>query len=235
MGWNCRLWSIGSLILLGADLSDWWENNRVGCAFDASYRPDYEKTAVLTLGPPDTWTGWLRRKERGGAYFVSIIGSAWYLIGSVLIVPSPELNLSFHGLFSFIIASVLILVAQGWKLFIQGTTVSGVGESYHRIFSWLNFRRDLAGCLSDCLTAVGAVGYLIGSTVLLCVLTLGDETDGFLVACGNGWVILGGLAYWLSSLALFYRYFLQVDDYSEDLCRPVASDDDMSGIALQHV
>ena len=191
--------TVGSTGFFLADLLEWWTNNRVGCFMDDAYRRSFEKSQGPFLDDPMTLKGKYQRAENGLNFFVSLCGSTLYLIGSVDYIPSTNsLN---QGTLLFIYGSAFIFCSQGWKLYRAGCTYEDTPSN--RRFSFSNWQRDPPGIIVDFMSGLGGICYFVGSFLFLPRY----DTDDFITWIGAWWFQVGGTAFFISSLAMFYRYF----------------------------
>ena len=117
-GW---LFTIGSFFFLLADLQEWWYY-RVGCCCDHKYQAALEsQNADRFRHSHNTLTGRYERAQVGMNFFMSACGSAFYLAGSILFIPTFK-NELIEGEWFFIIGSALIYLSQTWKVFRAGCT-----------------------------------------------------------------------------------------------------------------
>jgi hypothetical protein len=200
-GW---LFTIGSVGFLYADLNEWWHNNRVGCAFDAEYRNDFEQNVGKYLDPPSSMSGKYQRAENGINFMFSAIGSLLYLIGSILFIPS--LDAIVLGTEVFIPGSLVIFFSQMWKLYRAGCTIPtcDAEEFVERGFSLQKLLSDdLPAVGVDLCAGLGGFAYFVGSCLFLPSVAITD-TD---VIIATVWFLLGGTFFTLSGICLAYRYF----------------------------
>jgi hypothetical protein len=195
-GW---LFTIGSFFFLLADLQEWWYY-RVGCAFDRKYRAALEMQAsAIFTRPADTHRGRYERAEVGMNFFLSACGSALYLAGSILFIPTFEKELV-AGEWIFIIGSTVIYVSQAWKVYRSACT--NIGRPQDRSFRFWNIFNDMSALGVDGFAGLGGVFYCIGT---ICFLPSFNKT----VADANRSAILfvcGGTCFTLSGFFLQYRH-----------------------------
>jgi hypothetical protein len=174
------LFTIGSLAFLLADFTE-WNHFRVG-SFD---QPDYIKD----------WTIWksLRRAEVAVNFFISAIGSFLYLLGSICFIPSLDLLLD--GEILFIWGSLIIVLAQTWKVL---RTMFYNEQDPNANFNWDNVREDYSGFGVDVCAGVGAGFYAVGT--YLFKMDANDITAVYLFCCG-------GFFFFLSGVFMKYRYY----------------------------
>lgn len=201
--------TIGSFGFTIADTSEWWTNNRVGCCLDSKYKKEYE-TKVGYLFDPEIGNclskGSRQRAGNGINFFSSAIGSFCYLIGSVCFI--PELDSFTIGGYIYAAASVLIVISQACKLYRTGFDFTDK-DSFSRGFQFSNWLIDTPGTYIDGLAGFGGVCYLVGSILFLPQYDINDAV----AYAAAVWFQIGGVAYFLSSLAMGYRYFL-TENYS---------------------
>lgn len=195
-GW---LFTIGSVGFLYADLSEWWKNNKVGCAFDAEYRDDYEAQVGPHCEPADTTLGRYQRAENGINFMYSALGSLLYLIGSILFI--PEVGAIVAGTIVFIPGSLVIFTSQMWKLYRAGCNPhSGVVKMSERTFALSNLWHDWPGAQVDLHAGLGGFCYFIGSSLFV-------PGSGASITDAAAWFIMGGTFFTLSGLFMIYRYY----------------------------
>lgn len=204
------LYTFGSVTFLIADTMEWLTNNHVGCFWYADYEDSYEAAIQDMMDGRETSSGKWQRAEVGVNFFVSAIGSFFYLVGSSLFL--PDISLPVQGLYCFIVASVHIIIAQVWKLYRaglapeQGTTSASLLSVKQRpklIFSVTNYSADLPGFFVDFFVIFGAAGYLIGSPIFLPTYDVNSTINDAAATVFT----LGGFFYVLSGIAMAYRYF----------------------------
>jgi hypothetical protein len=227
-GW---LFTIGSAAFTFTDTFEWLKNNHVGCMFDESYSKSYNEYIVTNRLGPGIENGaeyytcyWsFKRAEPGLNFFISVIGSTLYLIGSILFI--PDLNSLTMGTWVFIYGSAFIAFSQAWKLYRMGcridpseqarTTNAGSGQPQpYNVPS--SFRlgavfSDLPAFGVDFGAGIGGVFYLVGSVYFL------PEYDTSDVITKEAAIlfILGGISFFISGLCMGIVYFLQ--DHTEEL------------------
>ena len=97
-------------------------NYSIGCFYSQPHQESFEAYCLENKFPnADTFWGKIRRMETGINYFLSATGSALYILGSVLLIPDIALN---DGNYVYILASVVIMFAQSWKIYRQGKSVT---------------------------------------------------------------------------------------------------------------
>ena len=205
-GW---LFTIGSAAFTFCDIFEWWKNNRVGCAFDSKYKIAYQKhvesKGFPSLSSPEYSSPYWRfkRSEQGLNFFASVVGSALYLIGSVLFIPST--NGVILGTWIFIIGSAFIAFSQSWKLYRSGcstqddhvssTNSKKSADSYFRCSTVFSdkpvFGIDFGAGMGGVFYFFGSVYFLNDSTLLLASILF----------------TLGGASFLVSGLCMSYKYF----------------------------
>jgi hypothetical protein len=196
-GW---LFTIGSVCFLVADLQEWWYH-RVGCICDGRYRPTLEHhSETLFALPSNTLLGRYRRAKKGINSIVSLFGSALYLAGSILFIPTFENELFLGGLF-FIIGSAAIFVSQSWKVYRSGCT--DVSDRLNRRFRFVNLFNDPLVLGIDFFGGLGGLVYFIGTILFLADLNTTD-TDGVRAAIV---FVCGGVSFTLAGILLHFHYY----------------------------
>lgn len=200
-GW---LFTIGSLCLTIADTMDWWRNNRVGCFMYQEYVEDYESRVGYLFAPADTMLGMKQRSSVGMNFFWSAIGSFLYCIGSVFLIPTLDAFLV--GDYIYIIASLVIMLAQWAKVFRAGFDFSNK-HRYQIGFRFENWLRDVPGLLTDISEGAGAFCYLVGTLLFL------PETDidSTITTVSATWFEAGGVFYVVAALFLGFKYFFTLN------------------------
>ena len=195
-GW---LFTIGSFFFLLADLQEWWYY-RTGCCFDGQYRSRLEsQNATRFRHPSNTFTGRYERGEVGINFFTSACGSALYLAGSILFIPTFKDQLVL-GEWFFIIGSTFIYVSQAWKVYRAACT--NIHNQQDRQFRLSNLCHDLPALGVDGFAGLGGVFYFIGTIFFLPSLNTNDTEalrSAILFVCG-------GTCFTLSGFFLQYRH-----------------------------
>lgn len=195
--WGGWLFTIGSASFLCADTAEWWMNNRVGCFMYSKYRRSYEKDVSRYFAGESTLRGKWQRAENGLNFFMSMIGSLLYFIGSILYI--PEVNGFVPGTIVYIIGSAFIYCSQSWKLYRSGCTY----DNLVRRFSASNWKQDVPGFFVDLFAGLGGVGYFVGSILFLPEYDISDAATW----AAATWFLAGGAMYWASGMCMVYRYF----------------------------
>jgi hypothetical protein len=196
-GW---LFTVGSAGFLIADLLEWYTNNRVGCFTYPEEEKDYEALHANVLDPKDTTSGKYQRAELGLNFFLSVIGSALYLIGSIMFIPA--LDTIVGGTETFIVGSCIIFLAQGWKEYRTGITNEHHPED--KSFRLSNFMNDPWAFLVDLTAGLGGAAYFIGSVIFLPQYNTSTEMT-YLAAW---WFMVGGINFFASGIFMALRYFV---------------------------
>jgi len=195
-GW---LFTVGSMCFFCADFQNWWNNNRVGCAFDSEFRDDYEAAVGHGFLPATTLLGQFQRAENGLNYFMTTVGSLMYFIGCVMFL--PRLHAIVAGDIVFIPGSLVLMSAESWKIVRAGC--KDANNTADKNFKWSNLVASWTSVLSDALLGTGAVLFLIGSIFFL-PSNEHDESD---LIRAVSIFIAGSVLFTMSGLVLFYRYF----------------------------
>ena len=195
-GW---LFTVGSFFFLLADLQEWWYY-RVGCCFDHKYRATMEsQNAHRFQKSPDTFGGRYERAEVGLNFFTSACGSALYLAGSILFIPTFK-NELLLGEWFFIIGSTFIYVSQGWKVYRSACTDPQNPQNHQ--FRLSNMLNDIPALGLDGFAGIGGFFYFIGTIFFLPALNTNDAEAlraAILFICG-------GTCFTLSGFFLQYRH-----------------------------
>jgi hypothetical protein len=157
----------------------------------------YEHEVGHTMGPKDSFHGRFLRAENGLNFFMSATGSFLYLLGSIFFIPSTGLIVA--GTIIFIPGSAAIFLSQSWKVWRQGLTVAH-GK---RTFELSNYKGDVPALCVDAAAGLGGLAYCIGSILFLPSINTSDTVNQI---CSTIYVI-GGLLFFLSGVALTYRYW----------------------------
>ncbi len=192
-------------------LLDWCTHNNFRSYFASNEKSDqkYSKAASTESESVDNgmaeWDLWLRI-ESDFNYFLSFTGSVLYLIGSIYYIPS--LDVLILGTIIFLVGSAFIFVSQGCKVIRTGFAFerddSVSPAKVTRRFSVENWKRDLNLVFVDVTASIGGMAYFAGSFLFLPEYYEDDTT----IWHGAGWFEVGGIFFWASGAALFYRYFL---------------------------
>jgi len=187
------------ILFLLADLQEWWYY-RVGCCFDSKYEAALEsQSATLFRYPRNTSRGRYERAEVGINFFVSACGSALYLAGSILFIPTFKDQLLL-GEWFFIIGSTFIYVSQAWKIYRSAcTNPADINDRRFRISNLLN---DVPALGVDGFAGIGGFFYFIGTIFFLPSLNKTDA-DGVRAAV---LFVCGGTCFTLSGFFLQYRH-----------------------------
>jgi YrhK-like protein len=194
---------IGSIGFLNADLLEWWKNNRVGCFMDQNQRRSFEVVEGQYMEPQSTFIGRFQRAENGLNFFFSAIGSTFYVIGSILII--PRFNESVKGTEVYIYGSAIITLSQSWKLYRAGC--KNLLNPMDKRFSIKNWGNDWPGFYVDAYAGLGGFAYLVGSIYFLPSI----DVDNTITWIGAIWFNIGGIFFTLSGLYMFYRYFFTLN------------------------
>jgi hypothetical protein len=200
-GW---LFTIGSLAFAIADFTEWLTNNHVGCICYERFEADYESQVGPLFDPPNTSSGRNQRAANGFNFFCSFCGSFIYLVGSALFIPSIGQYVA--GGYLFIVASIIIVLAQSWKLCRSGYDFSS-RDTLQLGFNFANWHHDIPGILVDACAGIGAFGYIVGSVLFMPEYNI--DTDATYRAAA--WFQFGGTFFALSGLCMFYRYFFTLN------------------------
>jgi hypothetical protein len=195
-GW---LFTIGSFFFLLADLQEWWYY-RIGCAFDSQYRGQLESQAsTLFKHSSNTIRGRYERAEVGVNFFMSACGSALYLAGSILFIPTFAKEL-LVGEWLFIIGSAFIYISQAWKVYRAACTHPT--DRFNRQCRLSNLFNDIPALGVDGFAGIGGVFYFFGTIFFLPQF---NQTD-FEANRAAILFICGGTCFTLSGLFLQYRH-----------------------------
>jgi hypothetical protein len=197
-GW---MFTIGSAGFLYADCNEWWKNNRVGCAYYAEVKEDFEEAVGKHCEDEATAYGRYQRAENGINFMYSAFGSFLYLIGSILFI--PDVGAIVAGTIVFIPGSLVIFTSQMWKLYRAGcATPPGEQPKRYaeRTFSAQCMLEDWPAFGIDLFAGMGGFAYFIGSCLFL-------PGAGAAVTTAVAWFIVGGTSFTLSGLFMIYRYY----------------------------
>lgn len=189
------LFTIGSLAFVFADAFELFKNNHVGCWDYKSYEKSYEyKVGKYINYPADTCLGSYFRAENGINFALSVTGSFFYLVGSILFFPHLEIT---DGTIVFIFASLIVVVSQSWKLYRAAYNIED------QTFNLMNFSRDLPAIGIDAGAGLGGLFYAIGSIYFLPEYDVSNAVE----TTAAIWFIFGGIAFTISGVFMIYRYF----------------------------
>ena len=195
-GW---LFTIGSIFFLLADLQEWWYY-RVGCCLDRKYQAALEShSSTLFLNLRNTFLGQYERAKVGINFFMSVCGSAFYLAGSILFIPTFKKELNF-GEWFFIIGSAFIYISQAWKIY-RSVYVNN-HDRHDRRFHFSNLFNDIPALGVDSCAGIGGVFYFVGTILFLPYF---DKSDSNAVHVASLFVC-GGTSFTLSGIFLQYRH-----------------------------
>lgn len=168
--------SIGSLFLLLADLQEF-----------ILYRPSNCSSKICTMSIHDEFEEsnslvvlQLEQTNEHWKCLFSAFGSAFYVIGSVLLIPHFHRYITI-GNWLIIIGSLVIMLSSIWKIFPK-------------------LRSDLLLNLSN---GFGGLFYFLGILYILCVSPINDHRMNISATL----CVIGGSCFFLSSFFLHYRYF----------------------------
>ncbi len=197
-GW---LLSIGSFFLLLADLQEWWYN-RIDCCFDRKYRDLYEifYKNRFQHSCSSIVVGRLERTNIGTNSFMAACGSALYLAGSILLIPTFEKYVVL-GDWLIIVGSTIIFLSAIWKIYRAGHT--NVADPYDYRFHLENILNDISALGTDVFVAFGGVFYFLGA-----ILSLPSfNTNDFRMNLSAAFCVAGGTSFFLASIFLQSRYY----------------------------
>jgi hypothetical protein len=198
------LFTIGSATFLIADVLEWLTNNHVGCIWDSNYRESFEKSSTSHMAPAKTFSGWYQRAENGINFFFSACGSFLYLVGSIMYIPST--NMLTDGIYTFIIGSAVIFFSQSWKLYRQGLALNARNVME---YSTENYSHDMPAFYIDLGAGAGGFLYCVGSILALPSI----DTTIAVTTWSAVFFQLGGISFFLSGAAMYYRYFYTENYY----------------------
>lgn len=191
--------SIGSFFLLFADLQEWWYN-RIGCCCDEKYRNVYTKSKNNSFQCIDSSKrNRLQRIKIGINSFIGVCGSAFYLVGSILLIPIFD-QYTVIGIYFIMIGSTIIFLSSIWK--INRTVHINTMDLYDNSFRLKNLFNDILTLIIDILSGFGGIFYFIGVMLCLPDFIINDfrmNLSAFLCVCG-------GTCFFLASIFLHYRY-----------------------------
>lgn len=195
--------ALGSLSLSNANILEWWKNNRVGCLAYNEQRNVFESKIGRYLADEDSCTGRFQRAENGINYALSILGAFIYFTGSVFSIPQfyePILSTKL-----FILASLIVLISQYWKLYRSGCT--NIHDRKDKSFSMENWQNDIPSFGVNAFSGLSGLAYLVGNSYFLPQL----DVNHIMEWMAAYWLLLGGVMYCMSSFFLFHKYFMNVD------------------------
>jgi hypothetical protein len=197
-GW---LFTIGSFFLLLADLQEWWYY-RVGCGFDRKYQDAYEMSSkTLFQHSPSSLIDRLKRAEVGTNFFATVCGSALYLAGSILLIPTFEKYVVL-GDWLIIIGSAMIFLSATWKIYRASHT--NVTDPHNHRFRLANLLNDKITLGIDVSVGLGGVFFFFG--VILSLPSLSKD-DSIIINTSAALCVVGGILFFIASLLLQFRYY----------------------------
>ena len=217
-GW---LFTIGSFSFTFTDIFEWLQNNHVGCFAGKEYNDSYADYCAKR-GHPDPKldtaayesTYWrFKRAEPGLNFFMSVIGSTLYLIGSICFIPATDSIVT--GTWIFIYGSAFIFLSQSWKLYRGGCDLDSNQEiaysSSNSVLPAFRVKQMLSNIAAfgiDFGAGAGGVCYFIGSIFFLPQYDISDAVTQEAAV----WFIAGGFLFFASGLCMFIVYFLQSEE-----------------------
>lgn len=199
-GW---FFSIGSFFLLLADLQEWWYNRIDCCCFDRKYRNEYERSENNRFKyTHSSIRNRLERTNLGINSFMAACGSAFYLVGSILLIPTFE-KYAILGNWLIMIGSTIIFLSSIWK--ICRAAHKNAMDPYDSSFHIENILNDISALIIDALAAFGGVFYFLGVMLLLPSFIMND----FRMNLSAALCVAGGASFFLASIFLHYRYHLK--------------------------
>ena len=179
-GW---LLSIGSFFLLLSDVQEWWYN-----------RINHSQQSYSSIKDR------LKRRNIEINSFLSACGSALYVVGSILLIPTFEKHVII-GNWLIIIGSTSIFLSSIWKICRNGQI--NVTNPYDHQFRLENLQNDLCNLMIDVLVAFGSLFYFFGVIILLVVV----DKNNFHMNLSASLCVSGGISFFIASLFLQYRYY----------------------------
>jgi hypothetical protein len=183
-GW---LLTIGSFFLLLADLQEWWYNRRIS---NTSLRQHLHSSISNRL----------KRVEIRTNFFVAACGSALYVVGSFLLVPTFE-KYVILGDWLIIAGSTIIFLSASWKICRAGHI--NVIDPYDHRFLLENITNDMSALIIDVFIGLGGIFYFLG--VLLSLPKF--SVDDFSINISAGLCVFGGISFFLASIFLQFQYY----------------------------
>lgn len=183
-GW---LFTIGSLNFLLADLTE-WDHYKFGCTSIYDF-PNLDKSCF----------SYLRRAEMGINFFISVIGSLLYLMGSIYFIPAMENILL--GEYLFIYGSIIIFFSQFLKCY--RSLITNEKDPSDKNIDIRNITSDTKGFMVDIFAGFGGLFYTIGTYSFMEELTEDD------LILSVHFFILGGVSFFISGVFMQLRYFIK--------------------------
>lgn len=205
--WGGALFTLGSAIFSCADLIDWWTNYDSGL-FNPYIFYDAQQLPILgeELKYAANFSEWFKQHEILLNCTLSTIGSLCYLAGCILFIPSLDHILV--GDILFIPGSVVIAVAESWRIYRAGCVQHRAGYDVltpDRSFRWENlYHGDLLCLGGDVCMLLGVLTFLAGCILFLPDL---DRTDIVTYNAALTFVI-GSALFILSECFFFYKYVI---------------------------
>ena len=183
-GW---LLTIGSFFLLLADLQEWWYHR---ITFNKKVF-QHSRSSISDR---------LKKIENQSNLFIAACGSAFYVIGSFLLIPTFE-EYVILGSWLVIIGSTIIFLSASWK--ISRTGHLNVSDPYDQRFRFAHILNDWSALSINVLVGFGGAFYFIGVLLSLPKFSVND----FRINLSSSLCVLGGSSFFLASIFLQYRYY----------------------------
>lgn len=190
------LFTIGSFCFFIADLLDFFTHHQFG-------RRSSHDNININSDNIDSNGSWLVREEDSCNSLVMTTGSLSYFIGCVYFI--PKLNHTDIGDILFIPGSILLFIAEVWRIQRSGSTRhNSDSDVVERCTFALHNITDMPALYADLSLCLGAVAFLVGSILFLPAvdITAVDTRRAAMV------FILGSALFLQSALCLFYDYFI---------------------------
>lgn len=213
-GWGGALFTIGSAIFCCADLLDWWAHYSVVNCFSLSTYHDSDPLPILgeELKTASSFSEWFQQREIILNSTLNTSGSVCYFVGCVLFIPA--LDQIVVGDILFVPGSVLIALAQLWRIYRAGCTQHRAGYDVltpDRSFRWENLVfGDLLSLGGDLSMLLGVLTFLIGCVLFYPTLDSSDQ-DTFNAAMS---FVVGSGLFILSEGFFFYKFVIMRSDYN---------------------
>lgn len=193
------LFTFGSSAFVVVDIMEWWTNMRVGCFHYDQYVNSYERQYSPNFNSEATLRGKFQRAENGLIAITALIGSLFYLCGSIFFI--PQYNLQLQGTALFIIGSFIVFLAQVWRIRKNGSR--NVSNLIDKTFKWTNTVQNFPVFIVNLLCLGAGLSYFIGSFYFLPMIDV-DSHISYEAGC---WFMLGSVLDAASSMMIFHKFF----------------------------
>jgi hypothetical protein len=183
-GW---LLTIGSFFLLLANLQEWWYNRKTS-------------NKNLFQHSRSSISGRLKRVEIQTNLIMAACGSALYVVGSFLLIPTFE-KYVILGDWLIIIGSTIICLSASKKICRTGRI--NVLDSYDQRLLVANLINDMSTLIINIFVGLGSVFFSFGVLLSLPKFSVND----FRINISAVLCMFGGISFFLASIFLQYSYY----------------------------